>query len=99
MKQVMESLFNLSPIIGPNTNECSYDDHKLKEQKEILSAEVIALRRTVEEQNKSLERIYKIVKYELLNNKGELHYILTHFKDQLNDIFTLAKSHMGGKDL
>jgi hypothetical protein len=68
---------------------------KLDEQRELSSAEVTALRRTVEEQHKSLQRIYKIMRYELMLEERRLHYILKHFEEPLIEMYELAKQHMG----
>jgi hypothetical protein len=72
-----------------------WHDLKLVEQRDLLHAEVQALRKTVAEQNKSLERIYKIMRYELMLEEGRVHYILKHFEEPLIELYELAKKHMG----
>jgi hypothetical protein len=71
-----------------------WHDLKLIEQKELLSAEVDALRKTVAEQHASLTRIDNILAHELMNDAGKLHSILTHFYEPLTEIMQLVRKHL-----
>jgi hypothetical protein len=72
-----------------------WHDQKLVEQKEVLSAEVKALRQTVSEQHQTLARIRNILVHELQNSNGKFHHVLTHFEEQLTEMLALVQSHMG----
>ena len=69
-------------------------ENKIKEQYEWRDTEIKAMRRTIEEQHRALEEIYKLKQSLTIN--GKYYSILRHVEDKLERIFSIAYSRIGG---
>lgn len=71
-------------------------DYKLKEQCDLRDAELLAMRCIIKRQHEALTKICKL-KRSLITKKKRYHYILFHFKNELDALFNIALEGIGGK--